>query len=361
MKILFDIGHPAHVHYFRNIIRILESNGHYLIITSRDKDVTLDLLEYYELDNINIGKNLKGLFGKIISIIRNDIKLLQISLSFKPDLIISFFLPFPSHIGFITKTPVIGLTDTEHAIINHIITNPFTDVLLTPQCYKSNHGIKQIRFNGYMELCYLHPKRFTPDPHVLNILGVKKGEKYVIIRLVAWNASHDRGHTGISIDNKIKAVKEFSKYAKVFITSEGKLPNDLKRYQINISPEKMHDVLYYASLLYGESATMASECAVLGTPAIFLDNIGRGYTDELEKMYGLIFNFSESLTDQEKSIQKGVELLSADGIKKEWQTRSAKMRAEKIDVTDFIVWFIENYPKSISIMKDNPDYPLCFN
>ena len=28
MKYLFDIGHPAHVHYSKNCIRILESQGH---------------------------------------------------------------------------------------------------------------------------------------------------------------------------------------------------------------------------------------------------------------------------------------------------------------------------------------------
>jgi len=27
MKILIDIGHPAHVHYFRNFIKMMESNG----------------------------------------------------------------------------------------------------------------------------------------------------------------------------------------------------------------------------------------------------------------------------------------------------------------------------------------------
>jgi predicted glycosyltransferase len=28
MKVLIDIGHPAHVHFFRNAIRELEGRGH---------------------------------------------------------------------------------------------------------------------------------------------------------------------------------------------------------------------------------------------------------------------------------------------------------------------------------------------
>ena len=63
-------------------------------------------------------------------------------------------------------------------------------------------------------------------------------------------------------------------------------------------PEEMHTLLYYATLLYGESATMASEAAVLGTYAVYLDDVGRGYTDEEESKYGLVFNFTESIEDQ---------------------------------------------------------------
>ena len=105
---------------------------------------------------------------------------------------------------------------------------------------------------------------------------------------------------------------------------------------------------------------MASECAVLGTPAIFIDNEGRGYTDEQEYKYNLVFNFSESLLDQKLSIKKGIELLRKPNIKKEWRNKSQRMISEKIDVTKFMVWFIENYPKSKKIMKDNPDYQLRF-
>jgi hypothetical protein len=159
---------------------------------------------------------------------------------------------------------------------------------------------------------------------------------------------------------KNKAVKELSKYAKVFISSEGELPDDLKKYQIKIPPEKMHDALTFATLLYGESSTMASECACLGTPAIFHDNKGRGYTDEEGEKYGLVFNYSESIEDQNKSLKKAIELLNATNLKQEFQTRRKKMLADKIDVTAFMVWFIENYPESAKIMKENPNYQNRF-
>jgi hypothetical protein len=47
MKILIDMGHPAHVHFFKNTIWELEKRGHQVKVTARDKDVTLKLLEAY--------------------------------------------------------------------------------------------------------------------------------------------------------------------------------------------------------------------------------------------------------------------------------------------------------------------------
>ena len=122
----------------------------------------------------------------------------------------------------------------------------------------------------------------------------------------------------------------------------------------------MHDVLANAVLLYGESATMASECACLGTPAIFHDNNGRGYTNEQESKYGLVFNFSESLDDQKKSLKKAIDLLKQKSLKSSFKKKSELMIADKIDVTSFLVWFIEQYPQSIKIMKENPDYQYNF-
>ena len=66
------------------------------------------------------------------------------------------------------------------------------------------------------------------------------------------------------------------------------------KFQIPCPPEKIHHALYYADLFYGESPTMASEAACLGTPARYIDHKGRGYTDEQERKYGLVFNFKNT-------------------------------------------------------------------
>jgi len=203
-------------------------------------------------------------------------------------------------------------------------------------------------------LCYLHPDYFAPDPSIYSFLGISKDDKYAIFRFVAWHATHDIGTRGLSVQMKKKLATQISKQAKVFISSEGALPDDLKQYQIKIPPEKMHDALAYASLFIGEGGTMVSECAMLGTPSIYVNTFTPGTVQDQEK-YGLIFSYKSS----EGVLEKGREILENPNTLN-WQEMRNRMLSEKIDVTAFMVWLIENYPESFQIMKENPDHQYKF-
>jgi len=237
----------------------------------------------------------------------------------------------------------------------------FSSVILTAKSYQRKLRSDQIRFDGNIELFYLHLNRFKPlsKTEVANLLGIGSDESYIIMRFVSWDAYHDKGLSGFTDFNKILAVNQFSKFAKVFISSEKELPLELEPFRIKIPLERMHDVLAHAALFFGESATMASESAVLGTTAIFLNENWFGSTDE-EKKYGLLFSYRQDLEEQLKSIHKGVELLSNQSLKKDNQKRRELFLKDKIDVTAFFVWFIENWPESFRIMKENPDYQYRF-
>jgi uncharacterized protein len=360
MRIFIDIGHPAHVHYFKNAINILENKGHEFLITARNKDVAISLLKYNKFKFYNRGKGANGILGKFFYLFRANIKLLKLAKKFKPDIFLSFTSPYVAQVSKIIGKPHISFDDTEHAKLGILSFAPFTESILTPKCFTKDFGKKHIRFDGYMELCYLHPNYYKPDQSILNLLNVQKDEKYVILRFVSWKANHDIGHKGLLLENKILAVKEFSKYAKVFVSSEGKLPETLDKYHIDIPPERMHDALAFTELLFGESSTMASECSILGTPSIFIDNDGRGYTFEQEKSYSLVHNFTESAEDQRKAIAKGIEILKSGKSHGNFKASSLRLINDKIDVNRFMVWYIENYPKSDKIMKDNPDYQYRF-
>lgn len=343
MKILVDIGHPAHVHYFKNIYKEMSQQGHSFLFTARKKEVSHELLKAYNIPFTDRGTGSDSFLGKFLYLPKANWILFKEARKFKPDLFMSFSSPYAAQVSKLFRKPHIAFDDTEHAKLGRVMYRPFTDVVLSPDSYRGEKVTKQTLFNGYMELLYLHPNRFTPDKRVIESLGVKEGEKYVVLRFVSWNATHDAGHSGISLENKRKAVEAFSKYAKVFITSENKLPDDLEKYRVKIDPHQIHHVLAFASLFYGESATMASEPAVLGTPAIYLDNDGRGYTDDLQKRYELVYNFTESEDDQVRSIEKGREILELHNSTFMYQKKREILLKERIDVTAHVIDILKKY------------------
>lgn len=80
--------------------------------------------------------------------------------------------------------------------------------------------------------------------------------------------------------------------------------------------------------------------------------------NELEDKYGLCYSYQPTAFDQ--FMNKAKELLETPNLKEAWAERRQKFLNDKIDVTAFMVWFIENYPKSAKIMKENPDYQYRF-
>ena len=334
----------------------MKKKGHEIFVAAREKEITYYLLEKYKISFQKISTHQTTLPGKIYDFFIRWKRTYNLCKELKPNIAMGVGDFYLAQIGRTLNFPSLVFTDTDHVKHDLILTFPFATNTLTPTCFRRDLGRKQIRYNGCHELAYLHPKYFKPDPSILDLLGVKMNEKYIIMRFVSWAASHDVGHRGLSLEMKKNVVKKCSEYAKVSITSEAPLPKDLEKYRIGIPPEKIHDALYYASMYIGEGATMASECAVLGTPAIYTNDLHMGYTNEEEKKYGLIFQS----VDQMQILNKIKEWLGNKYLREKWKKRCELLIYEKIDVTAFMVWFMDNYPESSKIMKDNPAYQWNF-
>jgi predicted glycosyltransferase len=355
MRILIDMGHPGHVHFFKNFIWEMEKKGHTVLITARNKEITLDLLLKYHFDFIPVGRQKSGKFNLIKEWVLRDLQILKIAREFHPDFLMGIGNPSVAHVAKLLSKKSLVFTDTEHAKFANGVTFPFADVICTPSCFNYDAGPKQVRYNGYHELAYLHPNRFTPNPAVLTELGLVEDDPFIIVRFVSWQASHDVGQHGIR--DKVGLVKALEQYGRVLITSEGALPPELQPYQIRVSPEKLHDLLYYATLYVGEGGTTASEAVMLGTHAIIVSTLSKycGVRTDLNQ-YDLLW-ISES---DEYTINKAIELLQNVDLKALGRYNRSRLIAEKIDVTALMVWFIENYPESVDVVKENPDLPNIF-
>lgn len=341
-----DIGHPAHVHFFKNLIREMESRGHKTLVTARDKDVVISLLEAYGIKYSIFGKIGGGKLSLIREWAGRDWAIYKIARNFRPDILTGIGNPCVAHIAKLTGAISVIFNDSELGGLGNWVTHPFASVICTPSCFTRDLGKKQVRYDGYHELAYLHPDYFRPDPSVLKEVGLGEGERFFVVRFVAWGASHDIGQHGFDIVAKRRLVTELEKYARVLITSESPLPEELEKYRITVSPENIHNLLYYATLLIGDTQTMTTEAAVLGTPAIrynsFVGPNDMGNFIELENKYDLVYSFR----DPDKAIQKAVELIQQPDLKEKWANKRQCLLADKIDVTGFMIDFIENYPHS---------------
>jgi uncharacterized protein len=360
MRIIIDIGHPAHVHYFRNFIKLMESKGHEFLVSARNRSIIHYLLDFYKIPYFNRGKGKNGILGKLFYMIYADIKLFKKALFFKPDVFVSFASPYAAQVAWILQKPHIVIDDTEHAKFSHLFYKPFSKTLLNPRSFRKDFGGKQIRFNSFTELFYLHSKYFSPksNSEAKTLLGLNENEKYVLMRFVSWEANHDIGHSGMDLKTKKKVVTFLiEKGYHIFISTEAENHEPFfENYLITLPPEKMHDVMANASMLITEGATMASECAMLGIPAIYVNSLDAGTLRDQEDKYKLIHGFRSS----NGVLEKISEILLTKNLSETYQSRRKQMLSDNIDVTAFLIWFIENYPQSVIVMKEDPDYQYKF-
>lgn len=360
MNILIDIAHPAHVHLLRNAYAEFVENGHTVIVTVKDIPSAIELLNKYDIPYVFLGNKHDSMLGKLVMQLVYNIKLLWIVLTQK------IKIGFGSSLTLAQISKISGMKsvildddddDVEPLFVKYA--HPYADVVLSPE--GTQRATKAfIPYKGYHELAYLHPNRFTPDINVLKTIGLTENDVYFVLRFNAFKAHHDVGVQGLSIEDKRKLIKYLEQKGRVFITTERNIDDEFKKYQLLLPSEKIHSLLYYATMFIGDSQTMTSEAAVLGTPAIRCNTfVGKiHYLNEEERKYELTYGFLPNEFD--KMMNQIDELLNVLNLKDLWNERRNKMLNDKIDVTAFYVWFIENYPESVKVMKENSDYQYSF-
>ena len=342
MKILIGIMHPKHVYMFKNLIQIMADKGHETRVIAIEKDITGTLLNKLRIPYTHVGTNPAAAWKKPVYSLIWAYSTLKFAREYNPDIFIGQALPHFALVSALLKKPYIIFEDTESAKLVQKFCFPFATKIVTPNCYLDDLGLKQVRFNGYFELAYLHPDHFVPNPDIFAKLGLHKDEKYAFFRFVSWNALHDIGQTGFDQDMKIRLVSLLEGRYKIFISSEGELPDALKQYEVPENAKmQIHDILYYSSMYVGESPTMTTESAILGTPAICMSSWACtcGNFDELSKKYGLLYCYK----DFDQVLEIIERLLKLPDVKDIWAQKRQKMLRDNLDVSKYMAELIESY------------------
>jgi predicted glycosyltransferase len=337
-KILFYLSHPAHYHFFSQVIRQWPQQER--LVAIKTKDVLEELLLENQIPCINIDRTARShqrsffrlaidLFNrsrKIASLVRQH-RIRLIAGSAAEVAIVGRLAGIPSYVFF--------EDDFEKIKPFAWIAGPLADYLVCPDCcsaWKWNH--KKIGYAGYHELAYLHPDHFKADENIAYSI-LERGRKNFLLRFSRLGAYHDKGITGFTDEKAIQLVNLLLPHGRVFITSERKLPAELEAYRIPIRAMDMHHVLAFVDLYIGDSQTMTAEAAILGTPALRYNDFVRqlSYLEELEYRYDLTYGFPTS--NFEELLSKTKELLHRQNLKKEWQEKRNRMLKEKINTAHF--------------------------
>lgn len=364
MNFLFYLVHPAKFQFHKVQINKLKEKGHRVDVVINTKDILEDLVkeEGWEYTNIFPGsRKIKGVHVYIaagISLLLSIYRLWKYARGKKYDLFIGDALVY---LGRLRGIPALYPTDDVLAAVpeqrtwfipaNYIIAPVITDI--------GKYKTKKIAYKGYKALAHLHPNHFTPDVNKLNS-ELRSGEAYFLVRCTGFGATHDLNKTGISDDLLLKLEKLLIPHGRLYITSERALPEQLNKYKLSIKKNDIAHYIAFAKIFIGDSTTMSTEAAVLGTPSIEFDEYFYEIEQmiELEQKYNLIHCFRTN--QQQEMLSKVEELLLLKDLDEIYKKRRQVLLDETIDVSSFLIWLFENYPQSRKEYFNDPDLQFRF-
>ena len=307
------------------------NRGYDVYVLARDKEVTRQLLDAYQIEYFSGTKKRHGFMCFLelfewFAVARKIIRQHQI------DIVVSIGSPAGAWAAKTYNIFHLAFNDTETAREQRLLYKPASTKIFTPSCVLSDFGSKQVRYNGTHDLAYLRPEWFTPDISVRKNLYLKTNETYAILRFVSWQATHDWNKKCTDTEFQRAIVSLVSKKHRVVISAEGRLPPDLEQYRLNLPAEQLHDAMAYASVVIGDGSTTLTEAAALGVPALYIspfaDSLGclRFYGK-----YGLLCSV-KTKKDAIKKIQRLLKYPDRAGRDK----RRMRMLDETIDVSAYI-------------------------
>lgn len=336
MKAMICFTHPAWVHQFHHIIWRMQKRGDEVLCFVAEKDGNSRLLDSYGIPYVRCAKSTgKNPIEKALLFLKLSAQFSVAALRFKPDIMIGRAAPMLAVASWISRKPHLIYEDTEVSKFSLRICKRLSTKILTPRTFLTDLGPRQERLDTYKELFYLHPSVFTPDRQKLRDVGFNPDEPYMLVRFVAWNASHDIGKHGLSDAEKIALVKRLEKYGCVYVSAEGAVPDELKGRLLQTPYELVHHVLAFARLVYSEGATMASEAAMLGTHALYVNTIVSGSTREQSERFHLLYNFNDGDDRYLRAADQAEALLQNPELEAMGREKQQKLLSEKVDVNQY--------------------------
>lgn len=277
MKIWFDLTNSPHIHFFRDMIRDLEKEGHEVVITSRDAANTLDLLELYGMKYHIVGRyygvkllhKLIGTLGRVWQL-RNFVRKNKIDVGISQSSFASAMA------GFLAGVPTIYTNDNEHALGNkvsflfatHIFIPEFIPVSKVTNLFVRPQKVTQ--YPGVKEGIYLWHKYMDFKKEDSNC-------KKIYYRPEPYYAQYYKGKINFldAALNELKNDYDITILPRDKKQIEHYLADDFLGIHVCKTPLPFDEIARDCFLFIGAGGTMTREMAVIGIPTISV------YQDEL--------------------------------------------------------------------------------
>lgn len=345
-KVLFDLNHPADFHFFKHLITWMHSKGYVIKVVARDKECLHMLLDDAGISYTSRGSGKHTLVGKYVYAFWILFLLLEELIRFRPSIAMSLSSPYLAVLSRLLGIMCITYDDTDdNPRLLPLIRK--TRYLLSPSTYPHKFHKGHFHLPALKELAYLHPEQFK----------LYSNQAGVFFRITRTDSIHHSSASVLHEETVLKKMRRLSQNNPIVLSSEKDLDLGNDTSIRRADPIHIHRDLAQCSVFWGNSATMAAEAAVLGIPAIYVSAEKFSYIHELED-YGLLFYYHPD--DLQSSLEKLDSILAGNPPKSQFSLAHERLLRDKIDMTAFMIWFIETLPESASILEKNEAYARKF-
>jgi len=273
MKIWIDISNAPHIHFFKNIIKELEGRGHDVIVTARNFDSIIEILDLYNIEHRIVGKH--GGFSlkdKLVESSRRIMELTEIISKESPDLSLYKHSVEASRVSYGLKIPSLCVVDNEIAESQNKLMLPLSTKVIAPQAIPlreiTKYGVPKENVRRFYGVCELaHVRDFVPDEKVIESFNFDR--PLIVMRPEPIKADYYNGDIHKSIIHDVIANSPIDGTFVVFPRSGDQ--KKLFDFENVIIPEKAIDslsLMHYSDLVISAGGSMNREAIALETPAI---------------------------------------------------------------------------------------------
>jgi predicted glycosyltransferase len=276
VRIWIDMTAPAHPLVFRPIIGRLREAGHDVTVTARDYAQTLQLLDMLGIEHVAVGRHGGASRArKLASLVSRSRAVRRVARDHGVDLAVGHGSNDLAIAAHALGVPAMNTFDYEFAVQQHNIGCRLARRVMTPDTIPPErlrrYGVddgKLVQYPGLKEEYYLAD--FTPDPTVIDALGLDRQRVLVVVRPPPDVSLYHRRSNRLfpqvleylgSREDVHAVVLPRTDRQRVFVRELG-LPS-------LIVPERAVDaqsLIALADLVVSAGGTMNREAVALGTP-----------------------------------------------------------------------------------------------